>query len=180
MMREGHPDLSAFEGKDFSGAERRQVVIIGTGPAGLTAALARYRPRRIRVAWDGGSREQEVMLVAVGNGVCQGGGFHLFPDARPDDGRLDLCIIDRLGALEIPGVVARVLRGTHAGCPKVVTERTEWVEIQAADGGPFLFQMDGEPRRADPPAPLRVGLRTAALPVIVGPGYGGPPPDRSG
>lgn len=34
-----HPDLSAFDGIDFSGAERRQVVIIGTGPAGLTAAL---------------------------------------------------------------------------------------------------------------------------------------------
>lgn len=33
------PDLSAFEGRDFSGAERRQIVIIGTGPAGLTAAL---------------------------------------------------------------------------------------------------------------------------------------------
>lgn len=33
------PDLSAFEGIDFDGAERRSVVIIGTGPAGLTAAL---------------------------------------------------------------------------------------------------------------------------------------------
>lgn len=33
------PDLSAFEGLDFDGAERRSVVIIGTGPAGLTAAL---------------------------------------------------------------------------------------------------------------------------------------------
>jgi thioredoxin reductase (NADPH) len=32
-------DLSAFEGRDFSNAERRSVVIIGTGPAGLTAAL---------------------------------------------------------------------------------------------------------------------------------------------
>lgn len=33
------PDLSAFENMDFSGAEHRHVVIIGTGPAGLTAAL---------------------------------------------------------------------------------------------------------------------------------------------
>ena len=35
----GIPDLSAFDGIDFSNAEQRQVVIIGTGPAGLTAAL---------------------------------------------------------------------------------------------------------------------------------------------
>jgi thioredoxin reductase (NADPH) len=34
-----HPDLSAFEDVDFSSAEHRDVVIIGTGPAGWTAAL---------------------------------------------------------------------------------------------------------------------------------------------
>jgi len=34
-----HPDLSAFEGVDFSSAEARDVVVIGTGPAGWTAAL---------------------------------------------------------------------------------------------------------------------------------------------
>ena len=38
-MNNGMPDLSAFEVLDFDGAERRSVVIIGTGPAGLTAAL---------------------------------------------------------------------------------------------------------------------------------------------
>ena len=34
-----HPDLSAFEGVDFSEAETRDVVVVGTGPAGWTAAL---------------------------------------------------------------------------------------------------------------------------------------------
>ena len=34
-----HPDLSAFEDVDFSTAETRDVVVVGTGPAGWTAAL---------------------------------------------------------------------------------------------------------------------------------------------
>ena len=39
MNVNGTPNLSAFEGIDFSDAEVRDVVIIGTGPAGWTAAL---------------------------------------------------------------------------------------------------------------------------------------------
>ena len=39
MEQHPSPDLSAFDALDFSQAEHRQVVIIGTGPAGLTAAL---------------------------------------------------------------------------------------------------------------------------------------------
>lgn len=38
-MPDATPDLSAFDGHDFDAAERRAVVIIGSGPAGLTAAL---------------------------------------------------------------------------------------------------------------------------------------------
>ncbi len=38
-LNNGMPDLSPFEGVDFSDAEHRSVVIIGTGPAGLTAAI---------------------------------------------------------------------------------------------------------------------------------------------
>ena len=36
---QSHPDLAAFEGVDFSEAEARDVVVVGTGPAGWTAAL---------------------------------------------------------------------------------------------------------------------------------------------
>ena len=38
-MSAGQPDLSVFEGVDFTDAEHRSILIIGAGPAGFTAAL---------------------------------------------------------------------------------------------------------------------------------------------
>ena len=53
MQQNGTPDLSTLKATDFSGAEHRQVVIVGTGPAGYTAALYAARANLEPVVYKG-------------------------------------------------------------------------------------------------------------------------------
>ncbi len=53
MAENVKPDLSVFDGVDFSQAENRNVVVVGTGPAGLTAALYSARANLDPVVFQG-------------------------------------------------------------------------------------------------------------------------------
>jgi thioredoxin reductase (NADPH) len=63
MSVNGTPDLSAFEDVDFSDAENQNVVIVGTGPAGLTAALYAARANLSPVVYQGAEPGGQLMTT---------------------------------------------------------------------------------------------------------------------
>lgn len=115
-------------------------------------ALVSYRPRALRVTWEGGAFEGEAMFAAVTNTRSYGGGFRVSPRARLDDGQLDLCIVRRAGALKLLGSFPRILRGTHDVLPEVVMARSPWVRI-VGDAVPVA--LDGELPSLRTPVELR-------------------------
>ncbi len=83
-----------------------------------------------------------VTLITVANGPRAGGGFYLTPDAKPDDGLLDVCVADQLGRLGILHLLPHAMRGTHKGKKSVTMLQARHVLIEGERGLPG--HVDGE------------------------------------
>lgn len=133
---------------------------------GLAKAFVRFQPIPLRITEDGRSDARRVMIVAVANGTCVGGSFRVSPGARPDDGRLDVCVVDQVNLAGVLRIVPRIMRGTHAGMPGVHTGTAQSVTIDSTDDSPLFFQLDGELREPPGVRRLRVTVVPSALRVV--------------
>lgn len=82
-------------------------------------------------------------LAAVSNGVSVGGGFRLTPNARYDDGLLDLCLV--AGPLSLPRILTllpKAIAGRHLGAPEVTMDRVDRLALRLSTGVPI--HVDGE------------------------------------
>ena len=104
--------------RNFSGEFRFVFAAVG--------ALAAWRERRVRVTVDGRTTAEGPMnLVAVANGLYCGGGMMLSPEARIDDGKLDVITASGLTRVNVVTELSRVHTGGHVHNPKVtITQGT--------------------------------------------------------
>jgi diacylglycerol kinase (ATP) len=122
---------------------RRRMRGVAMYLAALPAALLRFRPARMTVEVDGTVvADGSMTLVTIGNGGRHGGGFWICPDARIDDGLLDVCACDRLSTLGVLRFLPRVMRGTHVDAPEVHMHRATAVRVTSPD--PLPVHADGE------------------------------------
>lgn len=100
-------------------------------------------PHDVRISWDGGeARDEHLLIVAVTNGPTYGGGFFITPDAVPDDGLFDVCLIDPLGLAEALLRLPFVIAGRHTHMKPVHMSRHTSLLIESDD--PLPAQIDGE------------------------------------
>ena len=99
--------------------------------AAVMRTLAVYRPCPFRITVDGEVFETPAWIVAVGNSRAYAGGMHIVPNARMDDGLLDVCVIGDLSRLQILRHFPKVFRGSHLGVPGVTTYRGSHVTVEA-------------------------------------------------
>jgi len=106
--------------------------------------LGRIEPLRARIHGPGFDCEGGFIALGVGNGRQAGGGQALCPDARIDDGLLDVTIVPELEG-EVAATLATMLTdGRHAALDRIATRRQlPWLEIDAVE--PIVLNLDGEP-----------------------------------
>jgi diacylglycerol kinase (ATP) len=130
-------------------------------PAAVVAEIAALRSHPFMLELDGEVQRTTACAVIIGNGASYGGGMLICPDARPDDGWLDLTIVDGVPRRTLLRVLPRVYSGRHVDHPAVRTERARSVRI-AAPG--LVAFADGEEVG---PLPLVVDVVPHALRVLV-------------
>jgi YegS/Rv2252/BmrU family lipid kinase len=109
-------------------------------------AMWRYHAQRAAITLDGGvPREVSLHNVAVANGQYFGGGMHIAPEAKIDDGLFDVVTLGPMTMADLLLRGHRVYAGTHLSLPSVSLERARRVEARPVDPADrILLDVDGE------------------------------------
>lgn len=120
---------------------------------GILASLVSFRAPRLRVMVGATPREGRYLMCAVSNTGRYGGGVRIAPDARADDGLLDVCLIARAPRLRLLQILPSAYRGEHVRAREVEMLRGPSVTVESDAALPIIA--DGE-RAGTTPATFTV------------------------
>ncbi|WP_433336757.1 diacylglycerol/lipid kinase family protein [Spirillospora sp. CA-294931] len=132
---------------------------------GALRAVAAWRPAAYRVTVDGEEHRFAGYTVIAANSGWYGFGRHVAPDARVDDGLLDVVVIKHGPKTRFFQVMRELSDGSHVGRPEVEVLRGREVRIELETPGRTLpYGADGELPGV---LPVTATVRPGALRVIV-------------
>ena len=130
---------------------------------GLFRALASFRAPEFSVKWDGGEQSGQMFQVCAGNTEFAAGGvMRISPGARPDDGLLNISLVDALGRLQIVRRFPSILSGRYVEDERVDYFTGKRLEIDAVP--PAELQADGDIIGT---TPATIELLPGALQLVV-------------
>lgn len=155
--------LSAGLDSDVQGIVERTRLSLGelVYVYGALRGLASWRAATWEVEIDGTKRSFSGPTVAVANSGMYGGGMRVAPDARLDDGLIDVVYLQEATRLHALKILVQMFKGTHVHDPAVEVVRAREVTFHA--DRPFMAYADGDPIA---PLPVTVRVRPGALRVL--------------
>ncbi|KPB04685.1 diacylglycerol/lipid kinase family protein [Bacillus sp. CHD6a] len=140
-----------FDGKvaEVTNSSRSKRLMNKFGLGGLSyvlnifRVLFTYQPSAVSVEVDGRVKKfEEVWLIAVANLPYYGGGIMICPDARGNDGVLDVCVVSGIGRWELLFVFPLAFKGRHIKHRNVTMLRGTSIKI--SHNSSMVMQCDGE------------------------------------
>ena len=132
---------------------------------------ARFEGRR--ATGEGFARDGDFIALGIGNGRQAGGGQPLCPEARIDDGLLDLTLVPPLEG-EVASTLGTLLAEGREAALDQVSVRARLTNLRIVAEQPLVLNLDGEPLEATcfdiacEPARLRMHL-PAGCPLLANP-----------
>ncbi|MEO6116261.1 MAG: diacylglycerol kinase family protein [Pseudolysinimonas sp.] len=126
----------------------------------LVIELVKLKPYHYTLTLDGKEMKVDANMVSIGNGVSLGGGMLITPDAKLDDGLLDVLIVRPLSRFNFLRIFPSVFKGEHLKNKAVSIIQAKTVRIE---GEGVVVTGDGE---SVGPAPVDVELVPGALRVL--------------
>jgi diacylglycerol kinase (ATP) len=102
--------------------------------AALRTIFLYFNAPLVRIEYDDKVITQPSLMVSIMNGRRMGGGFMMAPEARTDDGILDLCIAGQLSRIGILTMIPRFMKGTQASQPQIKTGNAAKIRVIALEG----------------------------------------------
>jgi diacylglycerol kinase (ATP) len=124
--------------------------------------------REVKLTIDDEERVVRAVNMAIGNCRYAGGGWLASPKANPEDGFLDVVVIEDVGLKETLALAPTALaKSDYLGKEGVFSTRASKVRVETSPGG-LEFTVDGELIGDEP---VEFEVIPHALKVIVGPEY---------
>lgn len=109
----------------------------------VLSVIRSFQPCDVHLVVDGQTYHvQKVWLIAIANIPNFGGGMRICPDAVPNDGVAEICVVSNVSRWELLFAFPLIFSGKHAKHPGVRFFRGRHIHIQSQN--PLFVQADGE------------------------------------
>lgn len=109
----------------------------------LKTVFLYFKAPQVEIKFGGQVLSLPALMISIMNGQRQGGMFIMSPEARNDDGLLDLCIVHEVSKGRIFTLIPHFFSGTQFGQKEVQFRQAEQVTVTAVRGV-LPAHMDGE------------------------------------
>ena len=110
--------------------------------ASILYTFVKYKFKEIEFELNNTKKTGEYTIVTIMNGKAYGGGWTMAPNADVSDGLFDIYFVDRVSKASIPGLLLKVMKGTHEMSPHVHKRMADRIKIKSKQK--VIVGADGE------------------------------------